>query len=37
MTHDPSAHTVWLELNYSCSSLEGVSANALKELRFISP
>jgi len=24
-------HTVWPELKYSCSSLEGVSANALKE------
>jgi len=36
MTHDSSAHIVWPELKYSYSFLDGVSANALKELRFIS-
>ena len=36
MTQDSSAHTVWSELKYSCTFLEGVSANDLKGLRFIS-
>jgi len=36
MTHDSIAQNFWTELKYSCSSLEGVSANYLKGLRFIS-
>jgi len=35
MTQDSSAHTVWPELKYSCSSLEGVSANAINVLIYL--
>jgi hypothetical protein len=36
MTQYARAHTLWSELKYPCNSLEGVTANDLKQLRFIS-
>jgi hypothetical protein len=37
MTQDSKARTVWSELKYSYSSLEGASANALKSLDLSHP